>query len=292
MPRTFVQLPGYDIGPRLGKGAGAVIYSAVERATRRRVAIKHVVRHGPAEDKYIAQAEVEYDVAHRLDHPYLRRCYDLIRVRRWLKTAELFLVMELVEGERLEDRYAEQVPERFEDVTSFFIQIAEGLHALHRYGFAHADMKPNNVILTPGGIKIIDFGQSCPLGSIKERVQGTPDYIAPEQVLRQRIDQRTDIFNFGATMYRVLTGKAYATILPGGPLGARKIQIEGRRANDPPHVLNPHISLPLSRLIEDCCAYKKEDRPADMSQVISRLEMIRHWLARRGDSATAGRRRS
>ena len=287
MAKTFAQLPGYHVGVRLGKGAGAVIYSAVERSSRRKVAVKHVVRHGPAEDRFIAQAETEYEIARQLKHRYLRQYFDLVRVRRWLKTSELFLIMELVEGERLEDRYAERRPVQFEEVVGIFEQIAEGLHAMHRAGFVHADMKPNNVMLSAEGVKIIDFGQSCALGSTKERVQGTPDYIAPEQVRREPLDQRTDVFNLGATMYRVVTGKAFATILPAAPAGALKIDLDGRRGNTPPHEMNPAVPLSLSRLIIDCCAADKDQRPWDMTVVQSRLGTVRHYLARRAESHPA-----
>lgn len=285
MPRTFVQLPGYDIGPRLGKGAGAVIYSAIERASRRKVAVKHVVRHGPQEDRYITQVETEFDVGRRLEHPNLRRCYDLVRVRRWMKTAELFLVMELIEGDRLEDRFSEGPPETFEHVVEIFMQVAQGLAAMHKAGFLHADVKPNNVMLVGDTVKLIDFGQSCLLGSTKERVQGTPDYIAPEQVERKPLDQRTDVFNLGATMYRVVTGKAYATVLAVAPAASKKIELDSRRANVPAIELNPRTPLPLSRLIEDCCASEKEQRPWDMGKVLSRLETVRHLLRMQRGSA-------
>ena len=129
MPRTFARLPKYEIASRIGRGAGAVIYEARERASRKRVAIKHVVRRGPRDDRFVEQAEIEYKVAHELDHPYLRRCYDIIRVRSWLKTRELFLIMELVDGERLDNQYQDKRPDRVEPVVEMFIHVAEGLRA-------------------------------------------------------------------------------------------------------------------------------------------------------------------
>jgi len=286
MPRTFAQLPGYEIIARIGKGAGAVIYEARELASRRSVAIKHVVRRGPQDDRFVEQAETEYKVAHELNHPYLRRCMDIIRSRRWLKTHELFLIMELVKGERLDHRYQDKRPERLEPVVKIFLHVAEGLQAMHRHGYVHADIKPNNVLLTPdGGLKIIDFGQSCRLGHRKERIQGTPDFIAPEQVALAHLDQRTDIFNLGATMYWVLTGKAFSTILPSAPAGAKKIELDARRGSKPPHETNPRVPLPFSRLIVECCASRRENRPGDMSQVISRLEMIQLLLAKKRRAA-------
>ena len=286
MPRTFAQLPGYEIASRIGRGAGAVIYEARQRSSRKRVAVKHVVRHGPQDDRFVEQAETEYKVAHELDHPYLRRCYEIIRVRRWMKTRELFLIMELVDGERLDNQYQDRRPERVEPVIEMFMHVAEGLHAMHKHGYIHADIKPNNILLVPGGrLKIIDFGQSCPVGHTKTRIQGTPDYIAPEQVMMAPLDQRTDIFNLGATMYWVLTGKAFSTILPNAPAGAKKIDLDARRGNRPPHESNELVPLPLSRLIMECCASERERRPSDMSKVISRLETILMLLMKRPGSA-------
>src|SRR5262249_50737358 len=158
-----------------------------------------------------------------------------------------------------------------------FMKVAEGLQALHAAGFVHADMKKNNVLLTPGGgVKIIDFGQSCRIGQVKERIQGTPDYIAPEQVKRGKIDQRTDVFNFGATMHWVITGRAFTTLISTAQTGEKKIALDARRSNRPPTELNPHAPLALSNLVMECCDNDPEARPRDMRDVISRLEIVQH----------------
>lgn len=283
--RSIPVLPGYEVVSRVGRGAGAVISLALERPSGRQVAIKHVMRQGPEDDRYIQQAENEYTVASGLSHPYLRRCLDIVRVRKWLKTRELFLVMEYVEGARLEDEH----PADLDGMLSVFRRIAEGLHALHQHGFAHADIKPNNVLLTKdGGLKIIDFGQSCPLGYVKERVQGTPDYIAPEQVQRREIDQRTDVYNLGATMYWLMTGKWFRTVVSVARPGATRIALESQRGNDPPHEVNPSVPLPLSKLVLDCCATAKEHRPRDMKEVLSRLDVVEHVQKRAETRRTGG----
>lgn len=272
------QLAGYELIAPLGRGAGATISLAQELATRRAVAVKHVVCREPEDARFLAQAETEFRVASQLDHPSLRKCYDMVRVRRWLKTRELFLIMEYVDGVRLED----ECPERLEEIVKIFMRVADGLHAMHLAGFAHADIKPNNILLCAGGdIKIIDFGQSCPLGHQKERLQGTPDFMAPEQVERRNIDHRTDIFNLGASMYWVVTGKWFRTMISTAPTAAKKIEIESRRGSEPPSELNPHIPLSLSKLIMECCEPNPEARPPDMRKVSSRLEVVLHLLGQR-----------
>ena len=285
--RLSLNLPGYDVRGRIGRGAGALISEGLEKATGRQVAIKHIVRQNAADEKFFAQAENEYEVARRFEHPLLRRCYDIFRVRKWLKTQELILIMEFVDGTPLE----EHPPEQLDQSIAVFIKIAQGLHALHGYGFAHADIKPNNVLITPGmGVKIIDFGQSCPLGHIKERIQGTPDFMAPEQVERKKIDHRTDVFNLGATMYWALTGKHFKTMINTAPTGAKQIDVDSKRGNDPPHEVNPRIPLALSKLITDCCSYGREARPADMREVVSRLEVVQHVISLREREMRGGRR--
>lgn len=278
---TIAQLPGYEILSPLGRGAGAAITLALDTATRRQVAIKHVVARTPEDERFIVQAETEFRVASQLDHPCLRKCYDIVRVRKWLKTRELFLIMEYVDGERLED----QCPERLEEIVRVFMEVAEGLHAMHLAGFVHADIKPNNILVTGDGeIKIIDFGQSCSIGHRKTRLQGTPDYMAPEQVQRQRLDHRTDIFNLGASLYWVVTGKWFKTMISAAPAAAKKIEIDSRRGSDAPHELNSLIPISLSKLIMECCENSPEARPQDMRKVASRLEVVLHLLDRRGET--------
>ena len=143
----------------------------------------------------------------------------------------------------------------------------------------------NPPILPPDVVSIRDMEGEWWVGHTKSRIQGTPDYIAPEQVRLAPLDQRTDVFNLGATMYWVLTGKAFSTVLPTAPAGLKKIELDARRGNEPPHETNELVPVPLSRLIMECCASDREQRPRDMSKVISRLETIVLLLTRKQEMA-------
>ena len=89
---------------------------------------------------------------------------------------EMLLSMELFDGKNLEDSPSLSLL----DVLLVFRMVASGLQAMHQQGFVHCDIKPNNILISEAGsIKIIDLGQSCKIGTIKPRIQGTPDYIAP-----------------------------------------------------------------------------------------------------------------
>ncbi len=129
-----------------------------------------------------------------------------------VKVTEAFLVMELFDGKPLDVR----PPSDLFSIIDAFLQVAQGLKSMHALGYAHCDLKPNNILRSESGaVKVIDFGQSCKIGTVKERIQGTPDYISPEQVNRRPISVQTDIFNFGATLYMVLTGKVDSDALYG-----------------------------------------------------------------------------
>jgi len=162
------------------------------------------------------------------------------------------------------------------DIMVVFRMVAQGLEAIHRKGFVHCDMKPNNIIMNlhKAEIKIIDLGQSCEMGTIKTRIQGTPDYIAPEQVRKQPLTQRTDVFNLGATFYWALTGKNVPTLIPTkGELGTTPKPVS--RAL-PPAQIYRKIPLSLSNLIMECVEVNPAERPSSMGDIIARLEVIIH----------------
>ncbi len=274
----MTELPGYRAIKQLGVGAASKINLAVELRTGRKVAVKHVFRNSSEDDPFIAQVEAEYAVSSKLDHRYLRKSFSIHRIRKLLQVKEVILVMELVDGLNLETAR----PNRLNTFLLIFQRVAEGLHAMHQAGFVHSDIKPTNIMIAKGGIlKIIDFGQSCRMRHRKERIQGTPDFIAPEQVKRMPLDARTDVFNLGATMYWLLTSENYPTAIRGSDVrgGVHLLTTDKPVA---PIELNDKIPLPLSNLVMECCREKPTERPADMKQLLSRLAVIQKlWKKQR-----------
>ena len=266
-----IELPGYQITRQIGVGAASTIYVAHELASGKRFAVKHVIRNGPEDDRFIEQAETEYAVSSKIKHPHVRHSHAIHRNRKGFKIKDVLVVMDYVEGLTLEKAR----PNRLTTFLLIFDKVAAGLHAIHQAGFVHTDIKPINLMIGPRGVvKIIDFGQACPVHHKKERIQGTPDYIAPEQVRRMPLDQRTDVFNLGATMYWVLLSENYPTALRAADLrgGINLIQESKPIA---PIELNDKIPLSLSQLVMDCCRDNPKERPSDMSQVASRLAVVK-----------------
>jgi eukaryotic-like serine/threonine-protein kinase len=268
------KVPGYTVYERLGCGARSTIWLVADQRSGEQFALKRVVRRATDDNRYIVQAQTDFEVSSQLDHPVLRKSFELRRVRRLFALKELHILMEYVDGRTLE----EIGPLGMHGLLGIFMRVATGLNALHHLGYVHTDLKPNNIMVAQdGSVKIIDFGQSCPTNHVKGRIQGTPDYIAPEQVERMPMTPRTDIFNFGATLYWAITGKAYPTVMP-----SRKrqtgIDLMGPRVATPPHELNSNVPTALSRLVMDCCQEYPKDRPADMREVLYRLEVTQHVL--------------
>jgi eukaryotic-like serine/threonine-protein kinase len=270
MVSEILNLEGFSIIKRLGTGARSVIYLAVDEENKRQVALKRAIYERPEDSRIFEQIETEYKVSKAIDHHYIRKCYQLIKIRNFLSVREVLLSMELFDGQTLEDSPGMSLI----DVMLVFRMVADGLHAMHQQGYIHCDIKPNNILVgSNGSIKIVDLGQSCRTGTTKTRIQGTPDYIAPEQVRRQPLDQRTDVFNLGATMYWALTGKNVPTLIP------KKNEALGFTVPKPvvaPNELQGQIPVGISNLVMDCVKDNPLERPLDMNVVVSRLDILIH----------------
>lgn len=269
MAKGILNVGGYTILKRLGNGARSTIYSAVDDQEDRIVALKRVILEKPEDVRVFEQTETEFKVANKIDHPYVRKCFKLRKVRHLFKVKELLMSMELFEGKTLEEASTLSLG----DVLLIFRIVATGLNAMHQKGFVHCDMKPNNILINKSGaIKIIDLGQSCKIGTTKARIQGTPDYIAPEQVQRKELGPKTDIFNLGATMYWALTGKNIPTLIPKKPNGLGLV--EKPRDCPDPRSLKKQIPAEVSDLVMKCVKDDSAERPRNMMEIISCLDRV------------------
>ncbi|MFA5554336.1 MAG: serine/threonine-protein kinase [Phycisphaerae bacterium] len=271
MAKNILKVPGFDIVRRIGTGARSTIYLAIDEEDKTEVALKRVLYEKPEDTRVFEQCETEFKIAKQIDDPYLRKCFKLRKTRSVFKVKELVMSMEFLDGKTLEESPGLSLV----DVMLIFRMVAGGLNAMHQQGYVHCDMKPNNIMINKSGsIKIIDLGQSCKIGTVKERIQGTPDYIAPEQVKRKAMNPKTDIFNLGATMYWALTGKNVPTLIPKKDKFGFAIP-QQRRA---PHEIKSLIPIELSKLVMDCVEDDPLKRPANMSELISRLDVMIHNL--------------
>lgn len=273
MARDILNVGGFVIGRRIGTGARSTIYMATNLSEKTEIALKRVIYNKPEDTRIFEQMQSEFKVAQKVDHPYVRKCYKLKKLRGLFGIKEMLLSMEYFEGESLQDCPTLSLV----DVLLVFRMVTAGLNAMHQHGYVHCDIKPNNILFnkSAGSIKIIDLGQSCKIGTVKRRIQGTPDYIAPEQVKRKPLGPKTDVFNLGATMYWALTGKNVKTLIPKANEGLSFESIEPCRS---PNEISSRIPVEISDLIMDCVREDSTERPQNMVYIMSSLDKIIHKL--------------
>jgi eukaryotic-like serine/threonine-protein kinase len=255
----------YRVVSPLGTGAGsAILLISDKTAGGKRYALKVVKRQGPEDDIYVNQARVEYEVTRMLNDPAIAKVYDIRVKRSWFKVTGVELLLEYVDGKTLDEIEAPELGQ----LVLVFNQVASALSHMHRRGVYHGDLKPSNIMLSKTGqVKLIDFGTAWIRRQEKNRVQGTPQYMAPEQAIEKVVDERTDIYNLGATMYRMFTGRfANAGFPTPGADGARK--------PTPPIQINPRFPGTLDELIMACLEIRPERRPVGMFEIKNRLAAV------------------
>jgi serine/threonine protein kinase len=279
-----IDIPNYRVVDTLGTGQGSTLYRAIAVATGQEYTIKYVKVQTPEDNRLVEQMKDEHACGSVLDHPTLRKTFELRLVKQRFRLKSAMLFMEFVDGVTLSD-----CGERLglQQLLRVIEKAGEGLDAMHRGGFVHADLKPGNILILPNReVKLIDFGQSSPINKAKKRVQGTIDYMAPEQAARQVLDARTDVFGLGATLHRVLTGKPVATEMNQRvdihSLGRVGVRLED---NLPPSL--DDLPVVVRKLITDSCAQEPAGRPKSMREMIDRCRMAQIILARRTESPTA-----
>ncbi len=261
----------YRVVKPLGTGAGSTILEIADRKRGgERFALKVVKRQDADDDIYIAQAQVEFEAGQKLNHPSISKIYDC-RLKRtlFLKVTGVELLMELVDGKTLDELEAPTISH----LVLIFNQVADALVHMHRRGVFHGDLKPSNIMVTKDGrVKLIDFGTAWLKGQEKQRIQGTPQYMAPEQLTMKVVDERTDVYNFGATMYRMFTGN-YAN-----PGGNPRAGVNSKVKLEPPTKFNPNIPNKLNDVILACLILSPDRRPSEMHDVQRKLSEVAKYL--------------
>lgn len=256
-----LEIPGYTILEKLGKGSMGVVFKARQNSVNRIVAIK-ILLDGLAQNKeFIRRFEREAQIAAKLSHNNIVNAIDAGEAG-----GRFFFVMEFVEGPTIKDFLDKTKVFQEKDAVRIAMAVAEALKHANQRGLIHRDVKPENVILTnDGGVKLADLGLARLTGdeswglSEAGMAIGTPYYISPEQVRGQTdVDIRADIYSLGATLYHMVTGK----VPYGGetPAEVMRKHVDPRVDLVPPDHLNTNISSGLGMVIETMLAKNRENR--------------------------------
>ncbi|HSY10102.1 MAG TPA: serine/threonine-protein kinase [Candidatus Dormibacteraeota bacterium] len=185
----------------------------------------------------------------------------------------LYLLMDYVEAANLKELFARHDPVLTENVAQILIDMAAGLGHVHESGFMHLDFKPENVLVTRnGGVRLIDFDLAQPIPEKPVKMSknpGTPGYMAPEQLQRQPIDSRADIFAYGVSAYELVTNhKPFPGETPAEILAA---QLDNS-SPIPVREHNPEIPAALEKVILKCLAREPDRRYPFISVLVHDLQ--------------------
>lgn len=260
---------GYTILGSMARGAGSILYYAKSPESPEVLVLKHVAVQTPREKRFYHQLRTEYLLGRRVKHAGLRRAREMHIRRSWRSgVIEAGLILEHCDGYTLE----EALPGDVTECVCVLMRAAMAVAALNDFGYVHCDLKPGNIVIGEGAqATVIDLGQACKIGYKKERIQGTPNFMAPEQARRSEMTPQTDVYCFGATMYTVLTGKQMPTLITAGR-GENSMMVDDLVAA--PHTIDPAVPPDLSLLVMDCVRIKPERRPLDMHEVVLRLRGV------------------
>lgn len=242
----------YAIEAVAGEGGMGVVYRARDLRLDREVALKFLPawlgRDPLAKERLLAEARA----VSGLDHPNVCTLHEIAEG----ETGELFLVMPFYEGETLKARL-ERGPLPAAEAVDIAQQVARGLAAAHARGVVHRDIKPGNLLLTPGGlVKLLDFGiakaTDLHLTRTGERL-GTVAYMAPEQLAGDPVDGRTDLWALGVVLHEMLTGRR-------------------PRLGEPPDTMPTITSPQVADLVRLLLRVDPAARPPDAEAVVHALE--------------------
>jgi Tol biopolymer transport system component/predicted Ser/Thr protein kinase len=264
------RLGPYEIVAPLGAGGMGEVYAARDTRLGRTVALKVLPAEFADDPKFKIRFEREAKAISALNHPHICALYDV---------GPDYLVMEHCEGTTLATRVAGRALS-LAQVIEYGMQIADALDKAHRAGIVHRDLKPSNVMITPSGVKLLDFGlakqqgvssqDDSTLEAVTEagKIAGTPQYMAPEVLQGREADARSDIFALGLVLYEMASGK------PAYTGSNRASIIAAILEREPPHV---GAKPALDRVIQACLARDPDQRMQSASDVRLQLQ----WLVER-----------
>jgi len=257
----------YRILARLGGGGMGVVYRAEDLELGRPVALKflppELTRDAEARQRFVGEART----ASSLDHPNICTVHEIGRT----EDGKIFIAMPCYEGETLKAKLARGPldPDRAETIA---LGIARGLIKAHAEGIVHRDIKPANVFITNDDqVKILDFGLAKLMSESTENEDtliGTVGYLAPEQVGRQPVDHRCDVWAFGVVLYEMLTGRRPFT---GHQPGAVFYAIV-HDAPPPLAALAEGVPAHLEAIVAAALAKDPHERPASMQEIADQLQ--------------------
>ncbi len=197
----------YEVKGLIGEGSSAIVYRAVQPSLGRPVAVKQLKLFQTSDLSVRERFRVEALAQSKLSHPNIVVIYDFVK-----QYDSYFIIMEMLKRRSLREVITDDGPVPPERLLSMFSQILQAIESAHKMGVLHGDIRPSNVLLgEDSGLKVADFGQSRIVGATAmltaTSVLGRVRYLSPEEIRREPIDERSDLYSLGALLYEMATGR-------------------------------------------------------------------------------------
>lgn len=264
----------YQIIEELGKGGMGNVYRALDKKLNEEVAIKMIKPEIASDKQTLERFRNELRLARKISHRNIGRMYELMEYM-----GIHYITMEYIPGQDLRSLIRQTGKLSAETAISIAKEVCEGLAEAHRLGVVHRDLKPSNILINKqGDAKIMDFGIARSLKSKgitgTRQMIGTPEYMSPEQVDGEDVDQRSDIYSLGVILYEMLAGRV--PFDGDTPLSVAYKHKNKKPTN--PREFNAQITEELSVLVLKCLEKDKEARYQSAGEIRSQLEEIEKGL--------------
>ena len=256
----------YEILEKIGTGGMADVYKAKDHKLARNVAVKVLKQEFSENASFVSKFRVEAQAAGNLMDQNIVNVYDVGE-----ENGIYYIVMELVEGITLK-RYIEKKSRLVtREAVSIAIQVAKGILAAHRKHIIHRDIKPQNIIISKGGIvKVTDFGiaKAASSNTISGNVMGSVHYSSPEQARGGFSDERSDIYSLGITLFEMLTGRVPFNGDTTVTIAIKQIQEDIPALTD----FVPDIPVSVEQIVYKCCQKSPDRRYQNMEELLEDLK--------------------
>jgi eukaryotic-like serine/threonine-protein kinase len=254
----------YKYIKKIGKGAFGTVLLVEDLVVDERLVLKFL-NPGVASDEEMMKRFIhELRYSRKITHRNVIRIYDFIAL------GGLYAIsMEYFPSHPLSDELKDEKPLPLQVAMHYGTDIATGMHVAHQAGIVHRDLKPANVLIDDEGlVKIVDFGVAAARGGDTQLTRtgyviGSPKYMAPEQILGKKVDEKADIYSLGVILYEMLTG--FAPYTRGDHMSVMYQHVQGKAKRA--HELNPNVPRELSELVARCMAVDKSKRFTSMEEV-------------------------